>query len=119
MIEIQDIGEPDKEAAGYEEFLQTVSGLAKEISGLHLQLAESQRPLVNQLIAQKSRDTAAIERVLDQLLDSAAHPVGLELLRKLCSYYWTINPQATAEYIQAYRDMWGDDDAESSEERAE
>lgn len=119
MIEIQDAWKPNKEAAGYEEFLQTVGGLAKEISGLHLQLAESQRPLVDQLIAQKSRDTAAIERVLDLLLDSAAHPVGLELLRKLCRYYWTINPQATAEYIQAYRDIWGDYDALSNEQGSE
>ncbi|WP_286762453.1 MULTISPECIES: hypothetical protein [Rhodopirellula] len=117
MNEVQNIGGPEGDAGAYEEFFQTVSGVAQQISELHLQLAESQRPFVNQLIAEKCRDTAAIERVLDQLLDSAAHPVGLELLRKLCRYYWTINPIATAEYIQAYREMW-DDDAESGEEGA-
>ena len=116
MNEVQNIGGPEGDAEGYEEFFLTVSGVAQQISELHLQLAESQRPFVNQLIAENCRDTDAIERVLDQLLDSAAHPVGLKLLRKLCRYYWAINPQATAEYIQAYREMWGDDDAESTEE---
>ena len=100
----------------YEQFIQSVSGLAGQISELHLQLAESQRSIVDQLIREQSRDIAAIERSLDHLLDAAAHPVGLELFRRLCKYYWTIDPEATAFYILAYRNMWGDEEAEPSTE---
>ncbi|OYP28457.1 hypothetical protein CGZ80_27030 [Rhodopirellula sp. MGV] len=98
----------------YEQFIQSVNGLAGQISELHLQLAESQRSIVDQLIRAQSRDIAAIERSLDHLLDAAAHPVGLELFWRLCKYYWIIDPQATATYIFAYRDMWGDEKLESS-----
>jgi hypothetical protein len=28
------------------------------------------------------------------------------LYKKLCRYYYNIDPQATVEYVNAYRDMW-------------
>ena len=37
----------------------------------------------------------------------------LLLFRKLCRYYWEINPQATADYVNFYRRMWDDDSSKN------
>jgi hypothetical protein len=34
----------------------------------------------------------------------------LASFRKLCRYYYDINPQATAEYIQSYKEMYDADE---------
>jgi hypothetical protein len=34
----------------------------------------------------------------------------LALYRKLCRYYFHINPQATAEYIKYYKEMYDEDE---------
>ncbi len=99
----------------YEDFFETVSGLATQISSLHLQIANQQEPVVKHLIATKSRDTKAIEQTLDRLLDVACCDAGLKLFRRLCRHYWTINPEATASYINAYREMWDSEDGEVAE----
>jgi hypothetical protein len=39
----------------------------------------------------------------------------LLLYKKLCRYYWKINPQATADYINYYREMWDNDSFENKE----
>jgi len=93
----------------YEELLESVSGLATQINALHLQIARQQKPVVEHLIATGSRDITTIEQTLDRLLDVACHDAGLTLFRRLCRHYWTINPEATASYVQAYREMWSDD----------
>lgn len=96
----------------YELLLESVSGLATQLSNLHLQMAQQQEPIVEHLIATNSRDSKAIERTLDQLLDVACHDAGLKLFRRLCRYYWDINPEATAGYVHAYREMWDDERVE-------
>jgi hypothetical protein len=96
----------------YEEFFESVSGLASQLSDLHLQMATQQEPLVEHLIATRSRDTKTIEQTLDRLLDVACHDSGLKLFRRLCRHYWTINPRATASYVRAYRELW-DEESES------
>ena len=35
------------------------------------------------------------------------------LFKKLCRYYWDIDPIATAGHINAYRDMWDSDEIEA------
>ncbi|RLB95794.1 MAG: hypothetical protein DRH50_03100, partial [Deltaproteobacteria bacterium] len=52
------------------------------------------------------RDSRRIERCLDGMLDSCFDNGMLVLFIKLCRYYFAIDPDATASYIQAYRDMW-------------
>ena len=93
----------------YEELLESVSGLAAQVAQLHVQIAKQQEPVVRHLIATKSRDTKAIEQTLDRLLDAACHDAGLTEFRRLCRYYWTINPEATASYVLLYREMWDED----------
>ena len=100
----------------YEEFLESIKGVATQLSQIHHQIVELQEPVVEQLIVSHSRDQQAIEQTLDRLLDVACCDAGLKLFRRLCRHYWTINPEATASYINAYREMWDrehDDKADS------
>ena len=97
----------------YEEFLESMKGVATQLSQLHLQMAQQQEPVVEQLILSQSRDQQAIEQTLDRLLDVACCDAGLRLFRRLSRYYWTINPEATVGYVNAYREMWDSEDSDS------
>lgn len=66
-------------------------------------------PEVEQMIRAKEKDMASIERVLDTLLDFAFDASVLTLFKKLCRYYYALNPHATAQYVLAYRDLWDDE----------
>ena len=94
----------------YEEFLESMKGVATRLSQLHQQIAQKQEPVVEQLISTQSRDKQKIEQTLDRLLDVACCDAGLKLFRRLCRYYWTINPQVTVDYVDAYREMWDSED---------
>jgi hypothetical protein len=64
------------------------------------------RPMVDDIIRTRSRDVSHIERTLDGLLGFAGDDAGLALFKRLCRYYWDIDPQATAWYVYAYRDWY-------------
>lgn len=49
----------------YEQFLESIKGLATKLGPLHRQMAKPQEPVVEHLISTKSRDTLAIEQTLD------------------------------------------------------
>ena len=53
-------------------------------------------------------DKNAIEHILDALLEVAFDDEILLLLKKMCRYYYGIDPAATIEYINFYREMWDD-----------
>jgi len=99
----------------YEEFLESIKGVATQLSQIHQQIIQLPEPVVERLIATQSRDRPALEQVLDRLLDVACSNAGLKLFRRLCRYYWTINPETTASYINAYREMWDSEDSEVAE----
>ncbi len=63
-------------------------------------------PIVEDILHLRSRDTRHIEHTLDGLLDFCAHEPALQLFKKLCRYYFTIDPAATAYHIESYREMW-------------
>ena len=65
--------------------------------------------LVEKIIVSKTTDQNRIEHTLDGILDFCFDADVLLLFKKLCRYYFTINPQATAFYINHYREMWDSD----------
>ena len=77
------------------------------------QALEGYRSEVERLISNQSANDLEIQRTLDHLLDFCFDDQILLLFKKLCRYYWDINPQATADYVNSYRDMW---DEESKKE---
>ena len=109
----QTTSSPDSDA--YQDLLGDLSAAIAPLQTLHQQAVETLAPSVRKIIESRSRDVRLIEHTLDHLLDHACIPQGLALFKSLCRYYWNLNPQATASYINAYREMWDSDDQETQE----
>lgn len=92
-----------------------IHDLASRMKDLERQAEQQYLPIVNDLLHTRSRDIAAIEHTLDGLLDFCGCESVLQLYKRLCRYYWEIEPVATAGYINAYRETW---DSESPGESA-
>lgn len=90
----------------YDLLFEKVRAIAEEMCKLQTVAVAQYTPVVDAIIASRCHDTRHIEHTLDRLLDIAGHPAGLELFRSLCRYYYPISPAATADYIQAYRELW-------------
>ena len=107
------------DSAAYQGLLRDLTAAIAPLQTLHQEAVEILAPTVRDILQSRSRDTRLIEHTLDHLLDHACIPQGLACFKSLCRYYWQINPQATASYIYAYREMWGaeaDDDQEADHE---
>ena len=63
-------------------------------------------PVVEKIIASQNKDLNLISHTLDGILDFCFDEQMLLLYRKLCRYLWDIDPESTAYYINAYREMW-------------
>jgi len=68
------------------------------------------KPEVERIINSNSRDKNAIEHTLDALCEVAFDNKVLLLFKKLCRYYYSIDPVATAQQIQFYREMWDNEE---------
>jgi len=68
------------------------------------------KPEADRIINTKSKDIDAIEHTLDALCEVAFDDEVLSVFKNLCRYYYDIDPQATAEQIQFYREMWDHND---------
>jgi hypothetical protein len=90
----------------YPELLKSVHALARELQAAAV---AQYTPVVEALIATGSRDARQIEAALDGLLDFCGHGSALDLYRRLCRYYFGIDPVATVSYINAYREWWDSD----------
>ena len=76
--------------------------LFKELALLQEQkyrLAENE---INLIIKNNIKDDNKIERAIDEILEFLDNEEALLLFRKICSYYFKINPQATLHYINYY-----------------
>ena len=103
-------------SAPYLELLDTLSAAIAPLQALHQQAIEALVPTVQGILSSGSEDVLWIECTLDQLLNHACIPEGLTLFKTLSRHYWQLDPQATAGYINAYRDMWDGDDQNDTAE---
>ena len=71
---------------------------------------------VDRIINSQSGDEQAIERTLDTLCEVAFDNEVLLLFKKLCRYYYNINPAATVQQIQFYREMWDSEEENKTNE---
>ncbi len=86
--------------------MQSVKELA-DLRGVLAQQAIGQFRLeIDAIIQEKCLDSNRIEYTLDRVLDFCFDPGILSLYKKLCRYYFPLNPLATASYIDAYREFW-------------
>jgi len=91
--------------------LQPLIALVASLRDAQGQKAAHYIPIARHLIESRSRNTQEIEHSLDHLLDVACLPEGLVAFKSLCRHYWKINPQATASYVHAYREMWDSEES--------
>jgi len=83
--------------------------LARSQQQLAMQALAAYKPLVESIIENKSTDQEEIKHVLDGLLGFCFDDALLLLYRKLCRYYYGLDPSATADYVNLYREMWDED----------
>ena len=86
--------------------LENVSTLAAQMQDLARQAHAGYAVEVDAVIAARSRNVRHIERLLDGILDFCFDDAMVQLFKRLCRYYYTLDPTATAEYVHSYRDMW-------------
>ena len=84
--------------------------IAKELQTIYSQAEIYYTSAVNSVIQCQSKDVKEIEHLLNYMLDFADNKKILASYRKLCKYYYNINPQATAEYILSYKEMYDEDE---------
>jgi hypothetical protein len=108
MIADAPVQRPDS----YDDLLRDMKTIAEDLRGIQELGVAQYTPVVEQIIATRSRDAHHIQRTLDYLLDFACHPAGLALYKTLCRYYYTLDPAATADYVNYYREMWDSEEAE-------
>lgn len=80
--------------------------LCRQAYGIYL-------PKVDALIKNNIKDEKTIEALLDRLLSFCEDEQMLSVFKRLCRYYWDINPEATADYVGYYRETF---EADSDEE---
>jgi len=85
------------------ELAKSVVALQKEAVK---QTLSAYKPEVERIINSNSSNKNAIEHTLDALCEVAFDNEVLFLFKKLCRYYYTIDPVATTQQIQFYREMW-------------
>jgi hypothetical protein len=99
-----------KENAPTRDISQSIEEFAATIIQLARQAEQLYAPEVDTLLREQCRDPRRIEQLLDGMLDFAFDEAMLRLYKKLCRYYYAIDPHATVSYVSAYREMW--DEAE-------
>lgn len=93
-----------------DDLLDSIRPIIESMQSLTKQAALLYAQLVDDVINTKSTDERHIEQLLDRMLDFCFDDGILLHYKKLCRYYFQINPAATAGYIQAYRELWDTDE---------
>ena len=96
-----------------EDNLNDFKELAESIQKNTQEAFEIYEVQVDIIYRNKVKDEKEIEQILDHLVSYCFDDKMLLLYKKLCRYFYEINPRATFEHINIYREMW---DEESEEE---
>lgn len=98
--------QPKKGDPEYDALFADISEIAKSIIALGETAAAVYEPIVNDLINMRCKDHMEIQRTMDYLLDFGGNPAVLQLFKKLCRYYFPLDPAATSDYIGFYLEQW-------------
>ena len=100
------VPQPKKGDPEYDALLADISEIAKSLNALGETAAAVYEPIVNDLINLRSKDNMEIQRTMDYLLDFCGNQAVLQLFKKLCRYYYYLDPAATSDYIGFYMEQW-------------
>ena len=85
--------------------VHSIGELAGVAQKLACEAAQQYSVEVEAILKAQSRDSRRIERCLDGMLDFCFDDDMLVLYKKLCRYYFAIDPEATVSYVHTYREM--------------
>ena len=80
--------------------------LAGQMVALFRQAVPLANAEVDAIIQSGEQGIQRIEHQLDHMLGFCCDPDMLVVFKRLCRYYYDIDPVATIEHVQAYREMW-------------
>ena len=92
--------------AEYRDFFKSIRKLVKYLGALGTSDVLEYEPIVNGIINSRSRVRKKIVRTLNGLLNFCGNPAVLQLYKKLCRYYYPLDPKATAQYVLFYLERW-------------
>lgn len=98
-----------------EEELDGFKELAESIKKNTQEAFEIYEVQVDRIYRNKVKDEKEIERVIEVLLDYCYDDKMLLLFKRLCRYYYEINPIATYEYVNIYRELWDEEPLDEKE----
>jgi hypothetical protein len=92
-----------------DDLVQSIDEIVRAGLRLARQAEKQYAPEVEDILLTQCRDPRRIEHLLDGMLDFCFDAAMVRLYKKLCRYYFEIDPMATASYVHAYRDMWDEE----------
>jgi len=93
---------------GFKELAESINKITQEAFIIY----EAQ---VDEIYHNKIKDEKEIEHVIDVLLGYCYDDKMLLLFKRLCRYYYEINPKVTYEYVNIYREMWDEESEKESQ----
>ena len=94
---------------------ESIMQLVQSVHEVQQRAAQLYRPVVDDILRTGSRDAHYIEHTLDRLLDFCGFEPVLVMYKQLCRHYWDIDPEATVDYVNAYREYWDSDEQVDTE----
>lgn len=93
---------------------ENIYQIAEQILQSHQKAYEVYLPLVEDLCSRTVSEDE-ISYLLDYLLDFACDEKTLGLYKRVCKKYLDVYPGCIRNYIEAYREMWKDEDSFSAD----
>jgi hypothetical protein len=100
-----------------DDLVRSIGDIVKARDLLARQAERQYAPEVEGVLRTECRDPNRIEHLLDGILDFCFDPEMLCLYKKLCRYYFIIDPEATASYANTYRERWDEQEGNLEGER--
>ena len=85
--------------------MDNIIELAKELNELYEIAYKQVAPNVEKIIISKNKDISLIEFYLERLLDIPTDK-SYNMLKKLCDYCWSINPEISEFYINEFEELY-------------
>lgn len=94
-----------------DENFDAIVALARELNALHKQMCDLQRPVVDDVCRRAdSVSEHELGHCFDSILDCACIDAGFALFNKLCDTFRSRYPECVKDYIDIYKEIYGDDD---------
>ena len=107
----------NKNKDSYDELFQSISQIAEATQQLAGQAVMLYTPIVENIIKSKTTDSNQIEHTLDHILDFCFNDQMLLLFKKLCRFLYFIDQEGAFFYVNAYREMWDNEDEQNKPEQ--